>query len=142
MMKKPLVVITSLAVLMIGEDERDSAHLTMINKSDTDIAIQLIGPDYKNISYLIFPEGAHIFPTIKTFTIEKEIHSMQLFYSETYDLIHGFSCLGAIPVSLVATREIRLNIQPCGQIPPTRGSTTMMKSWRRRCPYIISRLPA
>ena len=55
---------------------------------------------------------------------------------ETYDPVYGWSCPGAIPVSLVATRNIRLNVQPCGQIPPNRGEPSMMKYWRWRCPYI------
>ena len=82
-MKKALILIALLAVFVTGADGRDLARLTVINKSGMDIAIQLIGPDFEQFYYLRIPEGDHILPATKTFTIEKAIYSMQLFYIET-----------------------------------------------------------
>lgn len=139
-MKKILWFIALFSLLLIaGSEPVDPIRLTIINKSESEIAIQLIAPqrecctskeiDYGEFYYLPVQEGSRESPTTKTFIIEREVYQMQLFYIETWDPVYGFECGGAAPNVLNAGRNIRVVVLPCGEIPGPRaaGERSMWK---------------
>ena len=140
-MRKPLLFVALLSLLLapllMAAEPVNLIRFTLINKSGIDIAVQLFSADYENVYYLKVPEGSRQYPTTKTFTIAKDIYQMQVFYIETYDPVYGYSCGNAPPTTLFATRQMKVVLTECGELPPNRGEPTMMKYWywfRRRNP--------
>ena len=136
-MKKTLLVILLLSLLMTGSKGSELVELTIINKSDMEIAIQLKGTDKVcancseveegSMYYLTVPEGSKERPSVKTFEIEKDRYGMQLYYIETYDPVYGFKCNTPTPNRLEAARNIRIVVLPCDETPPNVGEPTMRK---------------
>lgn len=139
-MKKIVWLIALLALLLIaGSEPVDPIRLTIINKSEEDIAIQLTSKnrecctskeiDYGEFYYLPVLEGSRETPTTKTFIIEREQYLMQLFYLETWDPVYGFECGSTAPNTLIAQNNLRVVVLPCGEFPGPRavGERTMWK---------------
>lgn len=127
-MKKILWLLPLLTLLLVAaEDPVDPIRLTIINKSEMDIAIQLQGlpkvccneSDTKQGEFYYLPvaEGSRDKPSEKTFIIERDSYNMQMFYIQTWDPVYGFKCDGAAPNVLLAKRNIRLVVLPCGELP-------------------------
>lgn len=123
-MKKIYALISLLTLVLIGADRPvDTIRLTIINKSEMEIAIQLRSNDYEcanskdvvrgEFYYLTVLEGDRELPTIKAFDIQKDDYGMQLFYIETYDPVYGFKCKTPAPNALRAARNLRLTVLPC-----------------------------
>ena len=136
-MKKTLLVILLLSLLSMGSKESELIELTIINKSEMDIGIQLKGSDKicatcsdtveGQLYYLTVPEGSKEKPSVKTFEIEKDRYGMQLYYIETWDPVYGFKCNQPTPNRLEAARNIRLVVLPCDETPPNVGEPSMRK---------------
>jgi len=123
-MKKILVLISLFTLLLVGADRpKDTVRLTVINKSEMDIAIQLRAEDTEcanskdivrgEIYYLPIPAGDRETPAVKGFDIQQDTYGMQLYYISTYDPVYGFECETPLPNGLVARRNIRLTVLPC-----------------------------
>ena len=125
-MKKILWLLPILALfLMGGSDPVELIRFTIINKSESDIAIQLnaipkvccnkadtvTGEFY----YLPVAEGSKEVPTVKIYTLAKDTYQMHLFYISTYDPVYGFKCEPTVPNVLNASRDLRLTVLPCNR---------------------------
>ena len=137
-MRRMLWLTCLLALLLVaGSEPVNPIRFTVINKSGMDIAVQLKGSSKacatKNETvegafyYLPVAEGTREKPTLKTFIIERDTYVMQVFYMETYDPVYGFKCDPTKPNPMIAARNIRLVILPCGEFPCSPGEPTMWK---------------
>jgi hypothetical protein len=127
-MKKFIWLLPVLALfLMGGSDPLELIRFTIINKSESDIAIQLnaipkvccnkADVDKGEFYYLPVEEGSKETPTVKIFHIAKNTYQMQLFYLSTYDPVYGYKCDPTVPNGLSAGRNLRLVVLPCNQLP-------------------------
>lgn len=139
-MKKILILISLLALLLIGADRPvDTIQFTVINKSGMDIAIRLKAQDMEcanskdiirgEFYYLTILKGDREQPNVKIFDIQKDTYAMQLFYIETYDPVYGFKCGTPQPNALQAARNLRLTVLPCDFTPSPKqvGEPSMWK---------------
>lgn len=138
-MKKLLLWTAILTILLTGakKSPTETVRLNIINKSNFEIAIQLnaksqecvnqCGSSEGNFYYLRVPTGDRQTPAAKTFEIEKNTYTMQLFYLETYDPVYGYQCGSAQPNALVAGRNLRLVVLPCGEQPGNVGEPGLRK---------------
>jgi hypothetical protein len=143
-MKKMILVISILSMLLISADPVRTIRLTIRNKSEKEIGVQLIDgdyTDYDNIYYLTVPEGDRQFPTDKHFDIVPGIYNMQVHYIQTYDPVYGFDCLPSAPVRLVARKNMRVTVLECGRMPANWGEPTLTKYWYWVFPPWRSRPP-
>ena len=133
-MKKLIWLLPVLALfLMGGSDPVELIRFTIINKSKSDIAIQLnaipkvccnkADVEEGEFYYLQVEEGTKEAPTVKIFTIAKDSYQMQLFYLSTYDPVYGYKCDPTVPNRLSAGRNLRLVVLPCNELPI--GTTTV-----------------
>jgi len=141
----PAVFIASiLALLLVGAEPADLIRLTIINKSEMEIAVQLNSLPRTCINqadtietrfyYLPVPEGSKELPYAKVFTIESDTYTMQVFYIETYDSVYGFKCTQPPMNMIKATRNIRVVIGDCKSLPINAGEPSM----RKYLPYPLS----
>jgi len=148
---KALVPLILLALLLMAADDPvDTIRLTIINKSDTDIAVQLMGEDQHccnkadidrgEIYYLPVAEGSKDKPTEKAFDIEKNEYTMQLYYISTYDPVYGFKCENNAPNKLSAGRNLRVVVLPCNEPPVNRPWTVGEPSMWKYLPYPVESL--
>jgi hypothetical protein len=139
-MKKFFWLLPVLALfLMGGSDPVELIRFTIINKSESDIAIQLRGVPkvccnkadtvQGEFYYLPVEEGSKEHPTVKVYTIAKDTYFMQLFYISTYDPVYGFECDPTVPNTLSAARNLRLVVLPCSQL-PTPWSVGEPSMWK------------
>jgi len=127
-MKKIIWLLPILALFLMGGSKPvELMRFTIINKSESDIAIQLnavpqvccnkADTDKGEFYYLPVEEGSKEVPTVKIYTIEKNTYQMQLFYISTYDPVYGFKCESTVPNMLNASRDLRLVVLPCNELP-------------------------
>ncbi len=127
-MKKLIWLLPLLALFVMGGSEPlQLVRFTVINKSGSEIAIQLNAvpkvccnkADTKEGEFYYLPveEGSKEVPTVKVFTIAKDTYNMWLFYISTYDPVYGFECSSTAPNRLSAARNLRLVILPCDELP-------------------------
>jgi hypothetical protein len=104
-----------LVLLIISADEPVKLiKLTLINKAEIPVAVQLIGQsDNDYYYYLQVPEGDREDPQERTFTIASDYYNMQVYYVETYDPVYGFDCQPTMRNELRAVRNIRVVFLPC-----------------------------
>ena len=147
-MKKIILAITLISLLLVAFDNNDepvdTIRLTLVNKSEKEIAVQLIDgdyTDYDNIYYLRVAEGDRQFPTEKHYDIVPGVYNMQVFYLETYDPVYGFDCLPEFPITLIARKNMRITIHECGRRPANWGEPTITKYWYWVFPPWKSRPP-
>lgn len=150
MMKKymALIPIIMLAMLLMAADDPvDTIRLTIINKSETDIAVQLIGRDHPccnkadvkrgEFYYLPVQEGTREKPTIKAFDIEKNTYTMHLYYISTYDPVYGFKCDPTAPNPMMANNNMKVVVLPCNTIPRIAPSTVGERTMWKYLPFPI-----
>jgi hypothetical protein len=150
MLKKILSLLPLLSLLLIGAQQtRDRIEFTIINKSGRDIAISLKGKDWVCLNkcdtqkgaiyYLTVPTGDNDAPSSKTFEIVKNTYGMQLYYLQTWDPVYGLKCPIPKPNALIASRNLRLTVLPCDQVPNNKaiGEPTMWKY----LPFPLTKLP-
>ena len=140
-MKKLSIIISLLTLLLIGADlPIETIRLTVINKSESDIAIQLNSSDKECFTskdyidgqfyYLPVSEGSREVPNVKVFDIQKDCYAMQVLYLQTYDPVYGFKCEVPKANILIAKRNIRIVVLPCGfkhSCPKAIGEPSMWK---------------
>jgi hypothetical protein len=137
--KKILWVTALLTLLLTGARKKpfDTIRLTIVNKSEMEIAVQLQAKprsccnmaDSTDAKFYYLPvlEGSRETPTVKEFDIEKETYGMQVFYIETWDPVYGFKCTRPAPNALMALRDMRVIILPCDETPGNIGEPSMRK---------------
>lgn len=121
-MKKTLLFISVLALFALGAIPADGPlkRLRVINKSEMDIAIQLMGSKSENFYYLRIPAGDRITPTEKVFTVVRDQYSSTLYYIEPWDPIYGVSC-SSTSRNLDLTRNVKVIVPQCGRPFPNAG---------------------
>jgi hypothetical protein len=113
-----LVVIFS-TVLMAAVPTK-MARLTIINKSDFDVYMQLTGSDVTEaFYYLTVPTGSRDEPTVKIFTVMQDVYSRQTWQCD------GYLSTG----QLVVSSNLRLTFTPCFQKLPTVTQDFYQKVW-------------
>jgi hypothetical protein len=141
----PAVLIASiLALMLVSAEPIELIRLTIINKSEMDIAIQLTsltGPcinkndvSQSRFYYLPVPEGSKDLPNAKVYTIERNTYAMRVFYLETYDPVYGFKCINPSANMMKATRNMRVVIGECRILPVNAGEPSM----RKYLPFALS----
>lgn len=127
-MKKIVLLIAVLSMILVASSEPyPTIRFTVVNKSGMDIAVQLrskakpcakcADTTESRFYYLTVLEGTREKPTEKTFIIDRDTYGMQLFYIETWDPVYGFECGSTTPNALLATRNIRMTVLPCDELP-------------------------
>ena len=135
-MKKIIWLLPIMALFTMGGSKPiELIRFTIINKAETDIAIQLnavpkvccniADTEKGEFYYLPVEEGSKDVPTVKIYTLAKDTYQMQLFYISTYDPVYGFKCEPTVPNMLNASRDLRLVVLPCNELPigPTEKKT-------------------
>jgi hypothetical protein len=140
-MKKIVWLLPILALLLIAgsKEPTDLIRFTVINKSDREANIQLqavpkeccnkADQEQGEFYYLTVPRGDKENPTMKTFTIAKDTYRMYVYYTQTYDPVYGFKCDPTVPNTLMAGRNLRLVLLPCGEL-PTRCAIGEPGMWK------------
>lgn len=126
-----LLSVFSLTVLTAFEPS-PRAQLTIVNKSEVKLGIQLIDPqDKDNFYYLTIEKGDRADPTEKTFEIKRAMYSMIVYYIETWDPVYGYPTCGGLVLRsrLLARGKQRLVFTKCGVMPVDPGEPKMMKFW-------------
>lgn len=150
MNKKIAWIIPIFALLILaGSKPVDLIRLTIINKAEMDIAVQLnavpkvccnmADVEQGQFYYLPVPEGTKEQPTVKVYTIERDTYLMRLYYLETYDPVYGFKCDPTLPNTMIAGRNLRVVVLPCGQIPRNPKAVGEGSMWKY-LPYPIPSL--
>lgn len=127
-MKKLIWLLPLLALFIMGGSKPlQLVRFTVINKSGSEIAIQLNAVPQVccnkadtvegEFYYLPIEKGTREVPVVKVFTINKDTYNMWLFYISTYDPVYGFKCNPTVPNRLTAARNLRLVVLPCDQLP-------------------------
>ncbi len=140
-MKKIIWLLPLLALLLIAgsEEPTDLIRLTVVNKSEREANIQLQAIPkvccnkadvvQGEFYYLTVPKGDKFHPVTKTFTIAKDTYRMYVYYKQTYDPVYGFKCDPTVPNTLMAGRNMRLTLLPCGEL-PTRCAIGEPSMWK------------
>ncbi len=87
-------------------------RLTIVNKSDFDLEIQMVGTQSEEIYYLKVAEGSVETPTEKVFTIVPDIYAFTPYYVEYWDPVYGRECSPTSTV-LDATHNSRVSFFHC-----------------------------
>ena len=132
-MRRNLLLISLMAILLMGAKGDPVRRLTVINKSGVPLAISLIPPTRTRAYYLQVPAGDRRLPTETNFTIIVDEYRMRVFYLEE-NLSHtGFPCRPFQPGRLLMARNIQITVLECDRRPPTRGEPGMYKLGRSGC---------
>lgn len=125
---------------MGGANPAELIRLTVINKSEMEVAVQLSAIPQICVNkaevvqgefyYLRVPKGTKETPSSKEFTIRKDTYSMRVFYLETYDPVYGFKCNPTLPNMLQANRNLRVVVLPCGQVPRNPRAVGEGSMWK------------
>ena len=128
-MKKALLIVCLLAVLALGAKgpEGKLFRLTIVNKSEMDMAYHLLNIDGESFYYLKVPAGSREAPTEKVFTIEPGVYMLRPYYIETWDPVYGVKCGGAGSKLLIVARNIRITFLKCGVRARFPGEPSMFK---------------
>ncbi|MFN2159470.1 MAG: hypothetical protein ACK2U3_08655 [Anaerolineales bacterium] len=137
-MKKFILILSLLSFFTLGSQpvNRVLVKLTIINKSGEELFIRLdnIEPYYENHIFYNFtiPVGYKTDPTVRAFTIYRDIYTMQVSYVREWDPVYTYSpCSPGIhELNLFATRNQRLTFTKCTQTPPRPGEDSMEKIWQ------------
>ncbi|MBN2547638.1 MAG: hypothetical protein JXB15_00660 [Anaerolineales bacterium] len=133
-MKKLLCVLVLFSVLLSASTTVDLVRLTLVNKSDMPIAVELAGIYQETYFYLDVAQGSRIAPVEREFTIPRDAYTLRLYYLETYDPVYGFKC-SATATSLEIMSNTRIIFLPCGEQPPNPGERTLLKFWPFRIKF-------
>jgi hypothetical protein len=108
-------------------------RLTIVNKSGVELFIHLdnLATNYEDdVTYsLTIPEGDHENPTVKEFTIYRDIYDVQVYYVENWDPVYGYTiCANSTgKTQLNAKRQHRWVFTECSRERPRPGEPTMEK---------------
>lgn len=135
-MKKIILILVFLSLLSLtvltAFEPSPRAQLTIVNKSEVKLGIQLIDPqDDENLYFLTIEKGDRTDPEEKTFEIKPAMYSMIVYYMETWDPVYGYPTCGGLVLKsrLFARGKQRLVFTKCGVMPVNSGEPTMMKFW-------------
>jgi hypothetical protein len=129
-LKRRLLVLALFATLLLGAVPSKGIllkRLTVINKSERDLELELTGSCEDNWYYLHVPGGSRDFPSSTVFTITPDVYSMTAHYIELWDPVYGYTCGDTSSRSIDVTRNVRLVILDCNLTPPNGGEPSMIK---------------
>jgi hypothetical protein len=124
-----------LALFLMGAKPTKNVlvRLTIVNKSGVELFIHLdnLATNYEDdVTYsLTIPEGNHETPTVKEFTIYREVYDVQVYYVENWDPVYGYTiCANSTgKTQLNAKRQHRWVFTECSRESPRPGEPTMEK---------------
>jgi hypothetical protein len=136
--KRAALISAILALFLMGAKPTKTAlvRLTIVNKSGVELFIHLdnLATSYKDdVTYsLTIPEGDHEAPTVKEFTIYRDIYDVQVYYVENWDPVYGYTICGNSTgkTQLNAKRQHRWVFTECSRERPRPGEPTMEKFYR------------
>jgi hypothetical protein len=129
-LKRRLLVFTLIAFLLLGAAPSNGIllkRLTVVNKSERDLELELTGSCEDNWYYLHVPAGSRDFPSTTVFTIIPDVYSMTAHYIELWDPVYGYTCSDTNSHSVDATHNVRIVILDCNLRPPNGGEPSMIK---------------
>jgi hypothetical protein len=129
-LKRKLLALTLLAILLLGAAPPKGLllkRLTVVNKSERDLELELTGSCDDNWYYLHVPAGSRDFPSMTVFTITPDVYSMTAHYIELWDPVYGYTCGDTSTRSVDVTRNVRVVILDCNLRPPNGGEPSMIK---------------
>jgi hypothetical protein len=130
MIKKSLLVICLLALFTTGAHKPPlrMAQLTVINKAGLKIEIELTGKYQENTYYIRIPQGDHVLPAEKTFSLVPDTYSTNLYFIELWDPVYGYSCTSKSQ-TLEIKRNVRVVVLPCDRTPVNGGELPSMAKY-------------
>ena len=137
-MKKLILAAIILALFTLGSKpvNRPLVKLTIINKSGEELSLRLdnIEPYYENhiIYNFKIPIGNKTNPTVRVFTIYKDIYTMQVSFFREWEPVYQYTPCNPGPhkIDYFATTNQRFTFTKCTQSPPRPGEATMHKVWQ------------
>ncbi len=126
--KKVLLVIAVLSLTFIGAGAPKTVELTIVNKSDREIAVGLVEANQYRAYYLHVDQGTKSNPTKETFTIERAQYTMNVYYIQVYDPVYGYECEQPGSSTWEAIRNFRITVSPCDAKAVNRGERPLIKS--------------
>ena len=129
-MKRKLLVLILLSILLLGAAPPKGLllkRLTVVNKSEMELELELTGSCEDNWYYLHVPAGSSIYPSTTVFTITPDVYSMTAHYIELWDPVYGYTCGDTSSRNVDVTHNVRVVILDCNLRPPNGGEPTMIK---------------
>jgi hypothetical protein len=153
-MKRTLLIILLVLFvtpLLMGSQKKPAKNkkqrLTVINKSGVEIFIQLVGitqsttecDDFDYFYGLTIPEGTREQPTVREFTVYRDVYEMTVFYVETWDPVYGYLQCGGKreAVELNMFKNQKLNFPECEIFYGTQDELTLLKWWQPKFPFLF-----
>jgi hypothetical protein len=128
-----LLLVSIMALLLMGAENTRLVRLTIVNKSDLPMEIQLSGTNVENFYYLRVPDGDRTHPSETVFTIVPDEYRMHPYYVQIWDPVYGAVCGNPAAKTLYAVRNIRITFLECDFGPRNKGEPTIIKytpRWR------------
>ena len=99
---------------MVSAGSIKLVRLTLVNKSEFDMAVRLSGKEDENLFYYLrIPAGE-----TGIFTIVPAVYQMTPYYLELWDPVYGDSCSDPGSKTLYAQRNIRITFHSCDETIP------------------------
>jgi hypothetical protein len=113
MLKKILLLLSLFAFAASGATSyTNQRRLTVTNRSGMDIAVGLQGVQEGEFYYLQVPEGTSTFPTVRDFTLIRDVYAATIYFIEAYDPVYGFQCTAA-STQVNAVKNTWLEVGEC-----------------------------
>jgi hypothetical protein len=113
MLKKLLLLLSLLAFTTTGaSDYNNHRRLTVTNRSGMKIAVALQGVQEEEFYYLQVPEGDSTSPTVRDFTLVRDVYGATIYFIEAYDPVYGFQC-SAATTQINAVKNTWLVVNEC-----------------------------
>jgi len=125
-MKRTLLIGVLLILFLTSANPIGLVRLTVVNKSGLPLGIRLdqINPETDQQAlfyYLTVAKGQDNRPAEKSFTIVRQLYTMQVYYIEIHDPVYGYKCASPTSGKLEAVRNTRLVFLKCRYTPPNAG---------------------
>ena len=124
MNKRIYLILSILTFVLIGASSSPGhlVRLSIVNKSGRKIELSLTGRYLDEFYYLRVPEGDHLSPAEKEFTIVPDTYASNLYYYELWDPVYGNQC-GTKGQTMDLTRNVRVTVLPCELTPANGGES-------------------
>jgi hypothetical protein len=132
-MKKFVLGVSVLALFLMGNRplfDRPTfnlVHLTIINKSEMKIGVELSGQDNGYAYYLPVAKGVKENPTEIIYDIYRDKYQVTIDYIQRYDPVFGYQCTLTSQTSLDIQGATRLVVKGCEEGTPNHGERTQTK---------------
>ncbi|MEI7988732.1 MAG: hypothetical protein WCI88_06810 [Chloroflexota bacterium] len=132
-MKKILLGISVLALFLMSNRplfDRPTfnlVHLTIINKAEMKIGVELTGTDNGYAYYFPVAKGVKENPTEITYDVYRDNYAIKIYYIQRYDPVYGYQCDLTSQTAIDIQSASRLVVKGCEVSIPNRGEPTQNK---------------